>query len=70
MCYLPLKAFPGNSVHLSHWSELNHIAQTAASYNGKFFFFFHQVATCLDKSKGSIAVEEKDGILVDPTKNT
>ena len=26
MCYLPLKAFPGNSVHLSHWSELNHVA--------------------------------------------
>ena len=34
-----------------------------------FLFFFRQVAMCPDKSKGSTAVEEKDGILGDPTKN-
>ena len=48
----PSMAFPGNSIHLSHRTDPNHVAQTSCKvyWEGICLFFSHQVAMCPDKS--------------------
>ena len=48
----PSMAFPGNSIHLSHRTDPNHVAQTSCKvcWEGICLLFSHQVAMCPDKS--------------------